>query len=280
MNSESRAPNNQLKVQPKKSLGQHFLNDDNIARKIVDSLSLSEKYTDVIEIGPGMGILTKYLVALVGFKNLRGLYLIEKDREAVDYLKTSFQLQASNFQIIHADFLEYDLNQLLTPNSQLPSNFAIIGNFPYNISTQILFKVLAYRNRIPEVVGMFQKEVAQRIASEPNNKSYGILSVLVKAFYNIEYLFTVNETVFTPPPKVKSAVIRLVRNDKLSLDCNEDLFFEVVKTAFNQRRKMLRNALKSYGEAVNNIDSNILTKRAENLTVEDFVNITNIIRSI
>jgi 16S rRNA (adenine1518-N6/adenine1519-N6)-dimethyltransferase len=274
------------RVRPKKSLGQHFLNDDNIARKIVNSLCrditcdvpTKGKYTDVLEIGPGMGVLTKHLLEAGGWNLESGnhkynLYLIEKDREAVEYLVKEFGVRSSEFKIIHGDFLKYDLNEL----GDGISEFGVIGNFPYNISTQILFKILEYRNRIPEVVGMFQKEVAQRIASDPNNKSYGILSVLVKAFYNIEYLFTVNETVFTPPPKVKSAVIRLVRNNKLSLDCNEDLFFEVVKTAFNQRRKMLRNALKPFGETVENIDSRILTKRAENLTVEDFVNITNII---
>jgi 16S rRNA (adenine1518-N6/adenine1519-N6)-dimethyltransferase len=259
-------------INPKKSLGQHFLKDENIARKIVDSLSFSGKYNTVLEIGPGMGVLTKYLL-----EKKIDLVIIEKDKEAVDYLNSAFSTQKPAFKIISADFLRFDLSSLWTLDYGLLNKVAVIGNFPYNISTQILFRILEYRNNIPEVVGMFQKEVAQRIAASPDNKTYGILSVLIKAFYNIEYLFTVNENVFIPPPKVKSAVIRLTRNDKPSLDCNEELFFEIVKTAFNQRRKMLRNALKSYGDIINNIDNNILSKRAENLTVEDFVNITQII---
>lgn len=219
-----------------------------------------------MEIGPGMGVLSKYLLN----REKQNIYFIEKDRNAYEYLIKKFATDSQiKDRIILADFLEYDLNVLF------PHKFAVIGNFPYNISTQILFRILEFRNRIPEVIGMFQKEVAERIASKPDNKAYGILSVLLQAYYNIEYMFTVNETVFYPPPKVKSAVIKLTRNDKTFLDCDEELFFEVVKTAFNQRRKMLRNALKPLGGSLAKIDEKILRKRAENLTVDDFVNITN-----
>jgi 16S rRNA (adenine1518-N6/adenine1519-N6)-dimethyltransferase len=246
-------------ITPKKSLGQHFLTDENIARKIVNSLSNNRSFSEILEIGPGMGILSKYLLG----RKEQNVYFIEKDRNAYEYLVKNFP--SAKDKIILADFLDYDLNEIF------PFQFAVIGNFPYNISTQILFRVLEFRNRIPEVVGMFQKEVAQRIASKPNNKTYGILSVLLQAFYDIEYMFTVNETVFYPPPNVKSAVIKLTRNNKTFLDCDEELFFEVVKTAFNQRRKMLRNGLKPFGKSVEKLDSEILTKRPENLSVTDFI---------
>jgi 16S rRNA (adenine1518-N6/adenine1519-N6)-dimethyltransferase len=218
-----------------------------------------------------MGVLTKHLIT----REKQRIVLIEKDKQAFDFIISKFNPDNSRTKliIINADFLEYDLNEIF------PYHFAVIGNFPYNISTQILFKVLEFRNRVPEVVGMFQKEVALRIASPPGSKVYGILSVLLQAFYNIEYLFTVNENVFFPPPNVKSAVIRLTRNNKTFLDCDEDLFFEVVKTSFNQRRKMLRNSLKSFGEIINKIDENTLTKRPETLSVDDFVNITKIIKT-
>ncbi len=243
-------------VSPKKHLGQHFLKDDNIAKKIVDSLLPGTD--NVLEIGAGTGILTKHIIE----KQFTNFFIIEIDGESIEYLNTNFI--ELNGKVFHADFLKYNLETLF------PGNFSIIGNFPYNISSQILFKVLEYRNSVTEVVGMFQKEVAERIASPPGSKKYGILSVLVKAFYDIEYLFTVNESVFYPPPKVKSAVIRLKRNSKTQLDCNEKIFFAMVKAGFNQRRKTLRNSLKGF---IINRDEKVdllLQKRAERLTVEDF----------
>ena len=243
-------------VTPKKHLGQHFLKDDNIAGKIVESLLPETE--NVLEIGAGTGILTKHIIR----KQFSNFFIIEIDGESVEYLNANFnELEG---KVIHADFLKYDLANLFN------GKFTIIGNFPYNISSQILFKVLEYRNSVDEVVGMFQKEVAERIASPPGNKKYGILSILIKAFFDIEYLFTVNESVFYPPPKVKSAVIRLKRNDKIKLDCNEKIFFAMVKAGFNQRRKTLRNSLKSFNIEKNEKVDILLQKRAERLTVEDF----------
>ena len=251
-------------VRAKKHLGQHFLKDDNIANKIVASL---QENKNVLEIGPGTGILTNHLLQI---ENIN-LKVVEIDKESVEYLTQQFS--SLNGKIISADFLRYDLNGLFD------GNFSVIGNFPYNISTQILFKVLEHRDKVNEVVGMFQKEVAVRIASKPGNKDYGILSVLLQAFYNIEYLFTVNENVFIPPPKVKSAVIRLLRNNTEKLNCDEKLFFTVVKTAFNQRRKTLRNALSSIKFETNDELNSLFTKRAEQLGVAEFVFITkNVIR--
>lgn len=242
-------------VKPKKYLGQHFLKDENIAEKIVASLHAKK---NVLEIGPGTGVLTKHLLRIPGIN----LKIIEIDNESVEYLHRQFpELKEA---IIPYDFLS------ISPEEMFENNFSIIGNFPYNISAQILFRVLGYRHRVDEVTGMFQKEVAERIASAPGSKSGGILSVLLHAFYNIEYLFTVNENVFVPPPKVKSGVIRLTRNERKSLDCDEKLFFAMVKTAFNQRRKMLRNALGSYTFPDNDEVNLLLTKRAEALKVEDF----------
>jgi len=246
-------------VRAKKHLGQHFLMDDNIARKIVTSL---QENKNVLEIGPGTGILTNHLLQIPNIN----LKVVEIDKESVDYLTQQFSALAE--KIISADFLRYDLKGLFD------DNFSVIGNFPYNISTQILFKVLEYRDQVNEVVGMFQKEVAVRIASKPGNKDYGILSVLLQAFYDIEYLFTVNESVFVPPPKVKSAIIRLLRNDVKNLDCDEKLFVTVVKTAFNQRRKTLRNALSSIQFDTNEEITLLFTKRAEQLGVAEFVFIT------
>lgn len=246
-------------VQPKKHLGQHFLVDDNIARKIVNSISVGTN--NLIEIGPGTGVLTKFLID----KDFSNFKVIEIDRESVAHLNRIYPDFSSN--IISADFLKIDLNEIF--NDQ----FSVIGNFPYNISTQILFKVLENRNQVIEVVGMFQKEVAERIASKSGNKKYGILSVLVQAFFDIEYLFTVSENVFFPPPKVKSAVIRLKRNDMQSLGCEEDVFFRIVKAAFNQRRKTLRNALHAF--QFNLEASKYLSLRAEQLDVKDFMFLCN-----
>lgn len=249
-------------VKPKKNLGQHFLTDQNIARKIVDSLS--SNVPDVLEIGPGMGVLTQFLLQRQEFR----LQVIEIDRESVAYLHENFP-QLKN--IWSEDFLRTDFSE------KFPGNFTIIGNFPYNISTQILFKVLENRNRIPEVVGMFQKEVAERIASKHGSKSYGIMSVLLQAFYHIEYLFTVSDQVFSPPPKVKSAVIRLVRNNVAELPCNEEFFVKVVKAAFNLRRKMLRNSLKEICET---LPEKYAEKRPEQLSVSDFIELTTIIENL
>lgn len=244
-------------VRAKKHLGQHFLKDENIAQKIVASL-LSNK--NVLEIGAGTGVLTKYLKDIPEIN----LKIIEIDKESIIFLKNNFPEIAEN--IIQSDFLRYDLKTLFN------GKFSIIGNFPYNISSQILFRAIENKDDVEEVVGMFQKEVAVRIASAPGKKDYGILSVLLKAWYDIEYLFTVDEHVFVPPPKVKSAVIRLKRNNVTSLGCDEKLFIAVVKTAFNQRRKTLRNALSSFG--FKDTSDIIFTKRAEQLSVENFVWLT------
>jgi 16S rRNA (adenine1518-N6/adenine1519-N6)-dimethyltransferase len=250
-------------VHPKKHLGQHFLTDPHLAEKAVTALS--QDVEALLEIGPGKGILTRIILE----KEPDIFRVIEIDGEAVEYLTQHFP--GLEGKIIHADFLKADLKQYF------PDKFAVIGNFPYNISSQILFRVLEHRQQVEEVVGMFQKEVAERIASPPGSKKYGILSVLLQAFYSIEYLFTVNEGSFFPPPKVKSAVIRLVRNSSESLDCNEKIFFGLVKTAFNQRRKTLRNALKSYNFS-DAVPVDLLKKRAEQLNVEEFVMLTQHVR--
>ena len=254
-------------VSPKKHLGQHFLRDENIAKKIVASLSDNKNYKTVVEVGAGMGVLTKYLLQEKDFET----FVVGIDRESVAFLKKNYS--ALKDKIIEKDFLDFESSWL--PSSVANQPFSVIGNFPYNISTQILFKVLEYRNQAPEVVGMFQKEVAERIASPPGNKTYGILSVLMQAFYKIEYLFTVNPTVFHPPPKVKSAVIRFTRNSTEKLNCDEELFFQVVKTGFNQRRKTLRNALSKF--EIENLKNDLLNKRAEQLSVDDFVELTKMI---
>jgi 16S rRNA (adenine1518-N6/adenine1519-N6)-dimethyltransferase len=254
-------------VSPKKHLGQHFLRDENIAKKIAGSLSGKGNYKTVIEVGAGTGILTKYLLK----ENTRQLFVIEIDRESVIFLKKNFPELED--RILERDFLKFAPEWLPEDVSTQP--VGIIGNFPYNISTQILFKVLEYRNQIPEVVGMFQKEVAERIAAPPGNKTYGILSVFMQAFYKIDYLFTVNPQVFIPPPHVKSGVIRLTRNNVQTLDCDETLFFKVVKAGFNQRRKTLRNALSAFGVKGSELGENaILDKRAEQLSGNDFIELT------
>ncbi|MDP4290944.1 MAG: 16S rRNA (adenine(1518)-N(6)/adenine(1519)-N(6))-dimethyltransferase RsmA [Bacteroidota bacterium] len=247
-------------VRPKKHLGQHFLKDENIARKIVDSLGPDVQ--NVLEVGPGMGVLTKNLI-LRAFRDFR---VAEIDKESVAYLTVHFP----ELPIISGDFLKLDLNVLF------PGKIAIIGNFPYNISSQIFFKVLENRDKVDEVVGMVQKEVAERIAASPGSKTYGILSVLLQAWYHIDYLFTVNEQVFLPPPKVKSAVIRLTRNTTDHLECDERFFFNLVKTAFNQRRKTLRNAIRSL--CPESFSHPFLDKRAEQLSVSDFVELAQSIK--
>lgn len=258
------ANHNQHQVKAKKHLGQHFLNDESIAQKIADTLTLKD-YKNVLEIGPGMGVLTKYLL-----EKPVTTYVIEIDTESVDYLKANY-LSLSP-RIIEKDFLKYDLNAVFSGDS-----YAIIGNFPYNISTQIVFKTLEMRDQIPEFSGMFQKEVAQRICSKEGSKVYGIMSVLVQAFYHTEYLFTVPPNVFNPPPKVESGVLRLTRKKDFSLACDEKLLFKVVKTAFQQRRKTLRNSLKTLNLGDNLIEDTIFGKRPEQLTVTEFIELTKLI---
>jgi 16S rRNA (adenine1518-N6/adenine1519-N6)-dimethyltransferase len=249
------------KVRAKKHLGQHFLNDENIAQKIADSLTL-EGYSNVLEIGPGMGVLTKYLL-----EKPIATYVIEIDTESVAYLQKHYPKLEG--KIISKDFLKYNIAEAMGNKP-----FAIIGNFPYNISTQIVFKTLELRHQIPEFSGMFQKEVAERICEKKGTKAYGILSVLAQAFYEAEYLFTVSEHVFTPPPKVKSGVLRLRRKENYQLPCDEKLFFTIVKTAFNQRRKTLRNSLKTYQLSDNLKEDTIFDLRPEQLSVEQFIDLT------
>ncbi|MCF6360780.1 MAG: 16S rRNA (adenine(1518)-N(6)/adenine(1519)-N(6))-dimethyltransferase RsmA [Cyclobacteriaceae bacterium] len=250
------------KVKPKKHLGQHFLKDTAIAQKIVSSLTNHNNYNQVIEVGPGMGVLTQFLIE----KNNPKLTIVDIDFESINYLKKEFPTLTSN--IISGDFLKTDWQQ------HFKEPFAIIGNFPYNISSQIFFKVLEMRSSVEEVVGMIQKEVAQRIASPPGNKTYGILSVLLQAYYSIDYLFMVGPESFNPPPKVDSAVIRLKRNNTVTLDCDEKLFFRVVKQGFQNRRKTLRNALKPLALPISINDDEQLNLRAEQLLVDDFVLLT------
>ena len=250
-------------VKAKKFLGQHFLTDESIARRIVESLS--GRTHSVVEIGPGMGVLTKYLIEN---KEL-DFHVIEIDRESVAYLHNHYP----SLDVIEGDFLKFDVTSLFH------DTFAVIGNFPYNISSQILFKVFESRNQAVEVVGMFQKEVAERVAAGPGSKTYGILSVLLSAFYDIEYLFTVHENVFNPPPKVKSAVIRMTRNGVNTLECDETLFVKTVKAGFNQRRKTLRNALRSAALPIEAIPEDLLAKRAEQLSVNDFIALTKKVES-
>jgi 16S rRNA (adenine1518-N6/adenine1519-N6)-dimethyltransferase len=248
-------------VRAKKSLGQHFLTDKNIARNIVNSLTL-EKYRHILEIGPGMGVLTEFLLEIPGF----GLRFAEIDPSSIDFLTNRFA--GIDDKIIPGDALMLDLKSLYD------GPVALIGNFPYNISSQLFFKILESRNLVPEVVCMVQKEVAVRIASPPGSRDYGILSVLLQSFYKIEYLFGVPPQVFNPPPKVQSAVIRLRRNDRQILPCDEGLFVKVVKTAFNQRRKMLRNSLKSM--LPQGINPDLMLKRPEQLDVNDFILLTQL----
>jgi len=250
-----------MSVRAKKYLGQHFLKDELIAEQIADSL-IGSGYKNVLEIGPGMGVLTKYLL-----KKKYTTHVIEIDTESVEYLQAHY-LNLAN-RIISKDFLKIDLSEYFGEEQ-----VAIIGNFPYNISTQIVFKTLENRYQIPEFSGMFQKEVAKRIAETAGSKVYGILSVLTQAFYDVEYLFTVPPTVFNPPPKVDSGVIRLTRKENYTLPVDEKLFFRVVKTAFQQRRKTLRNSLKTLNLSDNLREDTIFAKRPEQLSVEQFIELT------
>lgn len=252
-------------VRPKKHLGQHFLKDPNIAKRIADALVGHGDYQHVLEIGPGTGVMTQFLTE----KDFQ-LWLMDVDKESVDYLMTHFSHLKE--RIVFGDFLKEDL-------SFLGDKYAVIGNFPYNISSQIFFRILENRERVPEVVCMLQKEVAERLASPPGNKQYGILSVLLQAYYEIEYLFTVPPSVFNPPPKVNSGVIRLKRNAIEALNCDEVLFARVVKAGFQMRRKTLRNALKPINLPAGMADDPVLNQRAETLSVNEFVNLTNRITS-
>ncbi len=250
-----------MTVRAKKFLGQHFLKDETIANKIADSLSL-EGYQHILEIGPGMGMLTKYLL-----KKDKKIWVVEIDRESIAYLKTHY-LHLSE-RIIEEDFLKMDLSTYFKDEP-----LAIIGNFPYNISSQIVFKAIENREMIPEFSGMFQKEVAQRICGKPGNKTYGIISVLTQAFYDAEYLFTVAPSVFNPPPKVDSGVLKLTRKKNYTLPVDTAFFFRVVKTAFNQRRKTLRNSLKSFDISDKLKEDVIFALRPEQLSVQQFIELT------
>ena len=251
-----------MTVKAKKHLGQHFLIDKNVSKKIADQFQAHRGVHKVLEIGPGMGALTTYLLE----NTTNEVWAMDIDKESIVYLNDHFpQLKD---RIIEADFLKDNLALHFGTES-----FAVVGNFPYNISTQILFRCLEYRNQIPEIMGMFQREVAWRIAEKPGSKAYGIISVLLQAFYDIEYCFTVDEHVFDPPPKVKSGVIRLTRNDRDTLACDEKKFIQLVKACFNQRRKMIRNSVKAMiGD--NAFEHRFMTMRPEQLSVDDFIELT------
>ncbi len=253
-------------VRPKKSLGQHFLTDLNVAQAIADTLD-NYNGMPILEVGPGMGVLTQYLIA-----KKHDLTVVELDSESVEYLNENFP-ELEN-RILEKDFLKLNLTEMF------PGEFCVIGNYPYNISSQIFFKVLDYKDQIPCCSGMIQKEVAERMAASPGSKAYGILSVLMQAWYEIEYLFTVPEHVFNPPPKVKSAVIRMTRNQVTELGCNERLFKHIVKTAFNQRRKTMRNSLRGLAGKDCEIFANpIFDKRPEQLSVQQFIDLTNLLET-
>ena len=255
-------------VRPKKNLGQHFLTDLNVAKAIADTVDACPEIP-VLEVGPGMGVLTQYLT-----QKERPVKVVEIDRESVEYLNEVYPMLRDN--ILGEDFLRMDLSKIFEGRQ-----FVLTGNYPYDISSQIFFKMLDNRDLIPCCTGMIQREVALRMASKPGNKQYGILSVLIQAWYDVEYLFTVDEHVFNPPPKVKSAVIRMTRNSVEKLGCDEALFKRVVKTVFNQRRKMLRVSLRQIFGGLDSKDSffanEIMTKRPEQLTIEQFVDLTNLV---
>ena len=256
-----------MSVKAKKHLGQHFLTDKNICERIANQYKEHQGCKKVLEIGAGMGALTEFLLS-----NELDVWVMEIDTESTAYLQDHFPSLEN--KIIEADFLKTDLTQLMGNEP-----FSVVGNFPYNISTQIMFKCLEYRHQIPEVMGMFQREVAWRIAEKPGTKQYGILSVLMQAYYDIEYCFTVDEHVFNPPPKVKSGVIRCTRNDREKLPCDEVLFKQVVKMSFNQRRKTIRNSIKSLLKG-NKVDHPYMSLRPETLSVEQFIELTQIIENL
>ena len=252
-----------MQVRPKKSLGQHFLTDLSVASRIADTVD-SCPSIPILELGPGMGVLTQYLM-----QKERELKVVEIDRESVEYLHSHYP--SLNDNILGTDFLKMDLSTVFDGRP-----FVLTGNYPYNISSQIFFKMLDYKDFIPCCTGMIQKEVAERLASAPGSKVYGVLSILIQAWYDVEYLFTVDEHVFDPPPKVKSAVIRLTRNDKTSLGCDERLFRRIVKTVFTMRRKMLRNGMKQIvGNDAPMLSDPLFNKRPEQLSINDFIELTN-----
>jgi 16S rRNA (adenine1518-N6/adenine1519-N6)-dimethyltransferase len=254
-------------VRPKKHLGQHFLHDENIARKILASLPPDPRL--VLEIGPGTGVLSKYLLE----DSSHDTFYLEVDRESAEYLRKTYP--AILTRLIEGDFLDYPMDEF-PEAGRSKEQMTILGNFPYNISSQILFKAIEHRNRVGVILGMFQKEVAERLTEKPGSRTYGILSVILQAFYDTEYLMTVSAGVFIPPPNVKSAVIRLIRNSRVSLGCDEALFVRVVKTAFNQRRKTLHNALKPItSQITDEAGLPFLTTRAEQLSVDDFILLTS-----
>ncbi len=258
-----------MTVKAKKHLGQHFLADPNTSKKIAQQYGAHNDCFTVLEIGPGMGALTKFLLE---HEKIDLLHVAEIDSESVVYLNEEFPELGNRVHEI--DFLKHDLSEIFQNNA-----FAVVGNFPYNISSQILFKCIEYRNQIPEIMGMFQKEVAQRVAEKPGSKSYGVLSVLMQTYYDITYCFTVDEKVFNPPPKVKSGVIRCIRNERKSLPCDEVLYKKIVKSTFNQRRKTIRNGLKTICN-VNELNDRLLDLRPERLSVDDFIRLTQLVEAI
>lgn len=266
---------NQSPVAAKKHLGQHFLTDEEVAAKIGNTLT-KEGYTNIVEIGPGTGVLTKYLL----YKGIN-LTVVDVDNESIAYLKEHFQIEhaskineTKSFTVKEADFLKFDLNTLFHGEQ-----FAITGNFPYNISSQIVFKAIENRDLVPEFTGMFQKEVAQRICEKEGSKAYGIISILTQAYFDAEYLFTVGPEVFNPPPKVDSGVLRLIRKKNYQLPCNDATFKRIVKLAFNQRRKTIRNGLKSLGLPDEITKDPLFQKRPEQLSVEAFIELTLMIEN-
>jgi 16S rRNA (adenine1518-N6/adenine1519-N6)-dimethyltransferase len=257
-----------MTVRAKKHLGQHFLTDKNICQKIANTYSGFRNCTKVLEIGPGMGALTEFLLK----RGDLDVYVMDIDSESIAYLKDHYPKMEG--KILEADFLRVDIKKVMGTEP-----FAVVGNFPYNISSQILFKCLDYRDQIPEIMGMFQKEVAERVAEKPGSKTYGIMSVLLQAFYDIEYCFTVDEHVFNPPPKVKSGVIRCTRNTRSEFPCEEKLFIQVVKMSFNQRRKTIRNSIKQLISGTE-FDHPFLTLRPEVLSVDQFIELTKAIQEL
>jgi 16S rRNA (adenine1518-N6/adenine1519-N6)-dimethyltransferase len=257
-----------MSVKPKKQLGQHFLKDAGTCQKIANQVIWTNDTRKVLEIGPGMGALSKYLWGIPGID----LWLLDVDIESIDYLRATYPEHSE--RILFGDFLRLNPTELFGNDS-----FIVVGNFPYNISSQILFKCLEYRNQVPQIMGMFQKEVAVRVAQKPGSKEYGIISVLLQTYYDIQYCFTVDEHVFIPPPKVKSGVIRCVRNERVALPCDEKLYFQVVKVAFNQRRKTLRNSLRVLLKDAP-LPEKFEQQRPERLSVDDFIELTCFIEAL